>query len=55
VLLIGLHLLDAREEQHAEEVRLLYVGMTRATHELHLSASGPSPFADSIENAIARL
>lgn len=55
VLLIGLQLLDARDEQFADEVRLLYVGMTRATHELHLSASGPSPFADSVESAISRL
>jgi hypothetical protein len=55
VLLVGLHLLDAREEQYAEESRLLYVGMTRATHELHMSASGSSPFADSVEASIARL
>lgn len=55
VLLIGLNLLDAREEQFADEVRLLYVGMTRATHELHLSASGASPFGDSVEAAIGRL
>jgi hypothetical protein len=55
VLLIAVNLLDAREEQYAEEVRLLYVGMTRATHELRLSASGVSPFADSIESAVARL
>jgi superfamily I DNA/RNA helicase len=55
VLLISLNLLDAREDQFAEEVRLLYVGMTRATHELHLSASAPSRFADSVEAAVARL
>lgn len=55
VFLIALNLLDAREEQFPEEVRLLYVGMTRATHELHVSASGPSPFADAVEGAIARV
>lgn len=55
VLLVALNLLDAREEQSAEEVRLLYVGMTRATHELHLSASGTSPLVDLVENAVARL
>jgi hypothetical protein len=55
VLIVGLDLLDAREEAFTEEVRLLYVGMTRATHELHLSASGPSPFVDSVEAAIGRL
>ncbi len=55
VLLIALNLLDAREEQSAEEVRLLYVGMTRATHELHLSASGTSPLVDLVESAVAKL
>jgi hypothetical protein len=55
VLLVTLQLLDAREEQFAEEIRLLYVGMTRATHELHLSASSPSPIVDSIELAVGRL
>jgi hypothetical protein len=55
VLLLTLQLLDAREEQFAEEIRLLYVGMTRATHELHLSASGPNPIVDSIAQAVARL
>ena len=55
VMLISLNLLDAREEQYADEIRLLYVGMTRATHELHLSASGASSFADSAEAAISRL
>jgi hypothetical protein len=55
VLLVTLHLLDAREEQFADEIRLLYVGMTRATHELHLSASGLNPIVDSIDQAVARL
>lgn len=55
VLLISLDLLDARKENYAEEVRLLYVGMTRATHELHLSAVGASPFTETIQAAIARL
>lgn len=55
VLIVALNLLDAQEEQFAEEVRLLYVGMTRATHELHLSAHGASPFVESVEAAIARL
>jgi hypothetical protein len=55
VFVVALNLLDTREEAFAEEVRLLYVGMTRATHELHLSASGESPFADSVEAAIRRL
>lgn len=55
VLIVALNLLETRDEEFAEEVRLLYVGMTRATHQLHLSASGASPFADSVEASIARL
>lgn len=55
VLLIGLDLLDARPDLFADEARLLYVGMTRATHELHLSASGGGAFADLVEQAIAKL
>lgn len=55
VLLIGLDLLDARPDLFADEARLLYVGMTRATHELHLSASGGGVFADLVEQAIAKL
>ncbi len=55
VLLVGLDLLDARPDLFADEARLLYVGMTRATHELHLSASGGGVFADLVEQAIAKL
>jgi superfamily I DNA/RNA helicase len=55
VLFVGLNLLDPRDDQFADEVRLMYVGMTRATHELRVSANGVSPFVDSVEAAIARL
>ena len=33
-----------------EELRLLYVGMTRATHRLSLSAMGTSAIVDHVEN-----
>lgn len=55
VFLVGIDLLDPREDQFADEVRLLYVGMTRATHELHLGASGAGRFADLVEAAVMRL
>jgi rhodanese-related sulfurtransferase len=35
-----------------EEVRLLYVGMTRATHELVLSAAGHSLMVQRVQNSI---
>ena len=35
-----------------EEVRLLYVGMTRATHELVLSAAGSSPMLQRVKNSM---
>ena len=35
-----------------EELRLLYVGMTRATHELVLSAAGTSPMVQRVHNSL---
>ena len=55
VFLIGLNLLDAREAALPDELRLLYVGMTRATQELYLSASDTSPIVEQVEAALARL
>jgi superfamily I DNA/RNA helicase len=55
VILVALNLLDAHDEQYPDEIRLLYVGMTRATEELHLSASGSTKISDMVEEAVARL
>jgi superfamily I DNA/RNA helicase len=55
VFLIGLNLLDAREAALADELRLLYVGMTRATQELYLSASADSPIVEQVEASLVRL
>lgn len=55
VFVIALNLLADGEDEFVEEARLLYVGMTRATHELHLSASGAGAFVEAVEEAIARL
>ena len=35
-----------------EELRLLYVGMTRATQQLVLSAAGNSPVVDRVKNSL---
>lgn len=55
VYLSGLDTLDARGEAFPEEVRLLYVGMTRATHSLHLSAAAPSALVNHVEGALGRV
>jgi hypothetical protein len=53
VFIAGLQALPFRGEPLDEEVRLLYVGMTRATHQLVFSAHGPSPMVDKVRESIA--
>ena len=48
----GLHLLPLRDERLEDAVRLLYVAMTRATHELVLSAHGPGAVVDRVREAL---
>lgn len=55
VAIVGLHRMPAREESLDEAARLLYVGMTRATHRLVLSAAGASPIVDRVRNALEAL
>lgn len=55
VFIVGLQLLDARDDDPNEAARLLYVGMTRATNELYLSAGGPSAVGEMVAGAIGRL
>jgi ATP-dependent exoDNAse (exonuclease V) beta subunit len=38
-----------------EALRLLYVGMTRATHELVLSAHGSSPVVQRVRQALQQV
>jgi hypothetical protein len=47
--------LDDRAQSRDEELRLLYVGMTRATHRLALTAVGRSAISDHVERALERV
>ena len=55
VFVVGLDELDSSQSQRVEELRLLYVGMTRATHRLYLSAMGTSGIVDHVEQALERV
>ena len=52
VFIAGLQALPFRGEPLEEELRLLYVGMTRATHELVFSAHGHSAMVDKVRESI---
>jgi hypothetical protein len=52
VFVIGLDAMPHMNEPMDEELRLLYVGMTRATHELVLSAAGSSAMVQRVRNSL---
>lgn len=52
VFIAGLDTMPFMNEPMEEEVRLLYVGMTRATHELVLSAAGSSAMVQRVKNSL---
>ncbi len=52
VFIAGLDSMPWKDEPLEEEVRLLYVGMTRSTHELVLTATGNSPIVQRVKNSI---
>lgn len=55
VFVVGLDELDCSQANRTEELRLLYVGMTRATHRLSLSAVGTSALVDHVERSLKRV
>ena len=55
VFVAGLQALPHRDAAPAEELRLLYVAMTRATQALVLSAGGGSPVVDRVREALAHV
>jgi hypothetical protein len=55
VFVMGLDELDCSQAKRIEELRLLYVGMTRATHCLFLSAVGTSPIVAHVEQSLERV
>ncbi len=52
VVVAGLDAMPVPDQSMEEELRLLYVGMTRATHELLLSAAGTSPMVRRVQNSL---
>jgi superfamily I DNA/RNA helicase len=52
VFIAGLDSMPWKDEPLEEEVRLLYVGMTRSTQELVLTASGMSPIVQRVQNSL---
>jgi superfamily I DNA/RNA helicase len=52
VCIVGMDAMPLHYEPMDEEARLLYVGMTRATQRLVLSAAGHSPMVDRVRNSL---
>lgn len=52
VCIVGLHFMPLGQEPMDEEARLLYVGMTRATHRLLLSTAGPSAMVNRVKSSL---
>jgi superfamily I DNA/RNA helicase len=55
VFLVGLDRIDEAQANRVEELRLLYVAMTRATHGLVLTAVGASRLTRDVQQALARV
>jgi superfamily I DNA/RNA helicase len=55
VILIGLGQLDASQEKTAHQMKLLYVGMTRAKERLLITASGRNEFTARLESLTGKI
>lgn len=55
VFVAGLQSMPFKDQPMEEEVRLLYVGMTRANHELVLSSHGDSLIVRKVRHALGRI
>jgi hypothetical protein len=55
VFVVGIDRIDDAQANRVEELRLLYVAMTRATHSLVLTAVGSSRLTRHVEQALARV
>ena len=55
VFVAGLQSMPFKDQPLEEEVRLLYVGMTRANQELVLSSHGTRPIVRRVRNALGRI
>ncbi|HQR71026.1 MAG TPA: 3'-5' exonuclease [Burkholderiaceae bacterium] len=55
VFVAGLQAMPHKDEPLEEEVRLLYVGMTRANQELVLSTHGDSPIVQRVRSALVQV
>jgi superfamily I DNA/RNA helicase len=52
VVIAALDAMPYKNESMEDAVRLLYVGMTRATHELVLTAAATSPMVQRVQNSL---
>lgn len=55
VFVAGVDELDTSAARRDEELRLLYVGMTRATHRLHLSSVGSNVLVAQVAQSVDRV
>jgi superfamily I DNA/RNA helicase len=55
VILIGLGQLDALETKTADQMKLLYVGMTRAKERLMITAAGRNDFTERLESMAGKV